>query len=217
MVATVVGDDTETEGELPSESSSDETRTGALTAVSLLCWFVLIAATGIWGRRLLDDGVRLGIGAAPLAGRFGWRVSAEALFPIAFAGAVILVGPRVTACLSWKPLVVVGSVLAALWAVALSRIDGPSALVAPFHSAAYFQTARGIHDPLHFLSHFVQRIHSYNSHTRGHPPGMELLLWATARIGLAGVDWSAALAVAGGAGVCGCAEDLGSFRSPRSR
>jgi hypothetical protein len=198
MVATVV-ESTETEGELPSESSSGETRTGALTSVSLMCWFGLIAATGIWGRKLLDDGTRLGIGAAPLAGRFGWRVSADALFPIVFASAVILVGPLITARLSWGPLVAVGSALAGMWAVALSRIDGASALVTPFHAAAYFQTARGIHDPLHFLSHFVQRIHSYNSHARGHPPGMEILLWATARIGLAGVDWSAALAVAGGA------------------
>ena len=179
MVATVIADDAESKAEPPSVSSSDATRSGALMAASLMCWLGLIAVTGIWGRRLLDAGVRLGIGAAPLAGRFGWRVSTDALFPIVFATGVIIAGPLVAARLSWKPLVAIGSVLAGLWAVALSRIDGASALIAPFHSASYFQTARGIHDPLHFLSHFVQRIHSYNSHARGHPPGMEVLLWAT--------------------------------------
>jgi methylthioxylose transferase len=71
--------------------------------------------------------------------------------------------------------------------------------VSPFRSPAYLQTATQIHDPRVFLSQFVQRIHSYNSHARGHPPGMELLLWATARVGLSGLGWSAALALGGGA------------------
>ena len=83
--------------------------------------------------------------------------------------------------------------------MALSRIDGSRAISSPFYSPAYLQTAKTIHDPHVFLSQFVRRIHSYNSHARGHPPGMELLLWATAHLGLQGIGWVTVLALAGGA------------------
>jgi len=170
--------------------------------VPLGLWLGLIAVAVVWGRYLLDTGAGLGIGAAPLAGRFGWRVSSDALTPIAFAVAVIIGAPILAARLAWRRVLAAGAALSLLWAFALSRIDGGHALVTPFRSPAYLQTAQTIHDPGRFLAQFVDRIHSYNSHARGHPPGMELLFWATAHLGLSGVGWNAALALVGGAAAC---------------
>src|SRR5207244_2684327 len=50
-----------------------------------------------------------------------------------------------------------------------------------------------------FLSHFVERIGTYHQHARAHPPGMLLLLWVMAHVGLRGPGWEAALDIAGGA------------------
>ena len=190
----------------PAPGSSSRPADGAerpardvVSAVSLACWLALIAVTVVWGRHLLDRGVRLAIGAAPLSGRFGWRVSADALVPVTVGVAVVIVVPWIAARMAWVRLLVLGGVLSVAWAAALSRVDGSRALFSPFYSPAYLQTAQTIHNPQVFLSQFVQRIHSYNSHARGHPPGMELLLWATARVGLAGVGWNTVLAMAGGA------------------
>src|SRR6185437_7026508 len=85
------------------------------------------------------------------------------------------------------------------WAYALSRIDGAHGFTTPFRRPAYAQVARQIHDPQAFLSQFVAHIHSYDSHVRGHPPGMVILLWAAGRVGLAGIGWNAFLALFGGA------------------
>ena len=192
MVFTDVNDDADVQetGSLPVSVLERRRPSAVVTLVSFGCWLTLIAVAVVWGRHLLDSGVRLAIGAAPLSGRFGWRISADALVPVVFAAAVIVVGPLVAARVSWARVVLVGCALSVLWAVALSRIDGSRALFSPFYSPAYLQTAQTIRDPHLFLSQFVQRIHSYNSHARGHPPGMELLLWATARVGLTGVGWS---------------------------
>ncbi len=200
MVTTVVNDARTAEGASPqpAEGTGRRPRAGA-AAVSLSCWLALIAIAVVWGRHLLDRGVRIAIGAAPLSGRFGWRVSADALIPVAFAATVVIVLPWIAARVAWVQLVVLGGVLSVAWAAALSRIDGSRALFSPFYSPAYLQTAQTIHNPFVFLSQFVQRIHSYNSHARGHPPGMELLLWMTARVGLSGVGWSTFLAMCGGA------------------
>ena len=201
MVFTVVNDgaDIRETTSLPVPEPERRHQSTVATLVSFGCWLALIAVAVVWGRHLLDRGVPLAIGAAPLSGRFGWRVSADALVPVVFAAAVVAVAPLIAARVAWARVVLVGCALSVLWAVALSRIDGNRALFSPFFSPAYLQTAQTIRDPHLFLSQFVQRIHSYNSHTRGHPPGMELFLWATARLGLTGVGWTTFLALAGGA------------------
>ena len=198
MAATIVDEGTRIEGGSASLSTSPKTGPALSILVPLVCWFGLVAVTAVWGRHLLNAGVRLGIGAPPLFGRFEWRISAAAWIPIAFAATVIAVGPRIAARLSWFRLVVVGAGLSAAWSRALVFIDH-RALFSATDPSDYLKTARLIHDPHVFLAEFVQRIHSFNTHTRGHPPGMEILLWAFAHLGLGGVGWSTVLSLAGGA------------------
>ena len=165
-------------------------------------WIALIAVTVVWGRHLLDRGVRLAIGAAPLVGSV--RVAnlrPMRSIPIAFAVAVVVVGPWIAARVPWSRLVLAGCAVSR----AVGRVHCPAStaavpLFSPFFSPDYLQTAKMIHDPHVFLSQFVQRIHSYNSHARGHPPGMELLLVGRRRASA----WKAlagrpVLALAGGA------------------
>ena len=199
MIAPSVVDDTPDEHDPPAVGIAGPPRHVAATVLALGIWVFLVAATVVWGRHLLDSGVRLGIGAAPLAGTFGRRVSRDALIPVAFGAASVAFGPSLASRCSWRPLLALGAAAAGLWAIALSRIDGARAFAAPFHKTGYLQAASRIDDPHLFLSHFVERIHSYSTHVRGHPPGMEIFLWATARIGLEGVGWNVFLAVAGGA------------------
>jgi methylthioxylose transferase len=196
MTVTVAADDVAIQNASPG-SVPQSARVAML--LPLCCWLALIAVTAVWGRYLSGEGVGLGIGAAPLAGRFGWRVSGDALIPVAFGAGVVWFGPRVAAQLAWPRLLAAVSAVSAGWALALSRIDGPGAFTSPFRAPAYLQVANQISDPHAFLSEFVQRIHSYNSHVRGHPPGMTVLLWATGRIGLSSVEWTAVLALVGGA------------------
>ncbi len=177
----------------------------ANSVVALLGWVLLVAVAVLWGRRLLRDGVGLAISAPPLAGRYGWRVTSAAIAPAAVALAFIAVGPRVAMRCRWRSLVAVAAVASATWAIALSRIDGASGFLTPFHSDSYRKTVRTIHDPHVFLEQFVERIHSYESHTRGHPPGLPLLLWALERIGPPGIGWFVVLALVGGAAAAAAA------------
>jgi hypothetical protein len=63
----------------------------------------------------------------------------------------------------------------------------------------YLQTAQGIGSLHTFLSHFVGQIAGYPQNTKGHPPGMVVIEWLLAKIGLTSAGWNAALVVAGGA------------------
>ena len=199
MAGSVVDCDTHSEVKTHMSSPSALHRDTAASFISLGGWVVLVASTVVWGRHLVDDHVAIVLRAAPLAGRYEWRITQAALVPVVFAAFVVFAGPWIMARIAWWRAVVLGSVLSGLWAVALSRVDDPRGFTSRFRAQGYLQTAEAIHDPHAFLSQFVERIGSYNVHTRGHPPGMEIFLWASARLGLSGIGWNAMLAVAGGA------------------
>src|SRR2546425_798227 len=115
MAVTVVNDDVGIED--ASQSAPRPQRPSATPVLLPLGgWLALIAATVVWGRHLLDQGVGLGIGAAPLAGRFEWRISIDAFIPVAFGAGVVCAGPWIAARIAWPRLLVVASVLSGLWA-----------------------------------------------------------------------------------------------------
>ncbi len=206
-------------GAAVDDPASGRTRHDRGDAIALALWVLLVAGAVVWGRRLLDDGVGLAISAPPLAGRYGRRISDAAVVPVAVAGAVVVFGPRVASRCSWRGLLALVMAASAAWAIALSRVDGARGFMASFHSNAYRSTVPTIHDPFAFLAQFVDRIHSYETHTRGHPPGMPLLLWALARIGLGAPEWFALLAIVGaaaaGAAALVAARELGGERVAR--
>ncbi len=88
---------------------------------------------------------------------------------------------------------------AIVWAIALGLNDGWRGLTDPLLRNQYIRTVPKVGNPFTFLSTFTERLPSYNIHTKGHPPGMVLVLWSLDRMGLGGLGANLALVLAGGA------------------
>jgi methylthioxylose transferase len=87
----------------------------------------------------------------------------------------------------------------AAWALALLWADGPSGLVGITGPYDYLAAVPLIDEigPARFLSTHTESLAGYPIHVQGHPPGMPLVLWALATVGLTGPAAMIALAVAG--------------------
>ncbi len=86
----------------------------------------------------------------------------------------------------WRPLLWVSSVVAAGWAIALAASDGfdriGSTLTTRFE---YLSGIDAVGDsPVGYLRHFVDNLHSYPIHVKGHAPLAPLVFWALGRVGL---------------------------------
>ncbi len=165
---------------------------------------LLLFLVNRWGTHLLERGADLRILAPPLVGRYRWTIDA----PIHAAASLIVVvgvlivrfGPRVSAAIRWRRLLVLSALTTALWAVALAAIDGSAALARPMSLPGHsLLDVASITDPFDFLRSFTDRIDLYGTHTRSHPPGFVLLLWGIDRIGLGGQGWAATLVIVAGA------------------
>ncbi len=141
---------------------------------ALAVWAALIVVAHLWGRHLLDSGLRLKLGpeegAPPIVGdidlRLGLRILPVAV--VAVAGTVY--GPRLAARLSWRRLLVVSAVAWAVWALALAFTE-PGEWKAPLlNTGEYLHDVGRVGNPFTFLSHFTDRIADYDIHTEGHPP-----------------------------------------------
>lgn len=170
---------------------------------------VLLAVAGLvlvanrWGQALLDDGVGLRILAPPLIGQLRWGPPGgllPVLVPIVVGACLVRRLPRLAEPARWSHLLVLSALAAATWAVALALVDGTSGLTRPMGLPGHYLLDVGqVGSPGDFLRHFTDRIDAYGTHVRSHPPGLVLVLWAMAQVGLGGTGWAAALVIAGGA------------------
>lgn len=171
-------------------------------AAGLLAWAVVVAASHLWGRAIVESRPATRIFVPPLVARFDPSPLLGALLPLAVAALVVAFGPRLASALGWRALLAAGFVAAALWAVSLALTDGVDGLTRPLEFPNdYRQDIDLVAAPREFLSHFTMRIDRYNQHVRAHPPGMVLLLWSMDGLGLRGAGWEAALILLGGASV----------------
>jgi hypothetical protein len=156
-----------------------------------------VAAAVAWGT-LRVDGVRVGLRAAPFAGRWEWHGSLRLLPAVAIATAAVAQGPRVAARLRWRWVPLATGVGAAVWATALAVGDGWSRLTEPLTSRHEYEPLAGrIQDLPGFLQTYVDRLSDHPIHVQGHPPGPLVVAWLLDRVGLGGAGWLAALAIAG--------------------
>ena len=174
-----------------------------LTGAVLAGWCGLIVIAHLWGRQLIDAGVRLqlgpGSGAPPIVGAVDVRLGHRVLPALVLAAAGVAWGPMLAAHLSWRRLLGAAALGATGFAVALAVID-PEGLTRPLLGRGeYLHDVGRVGSPLGFLTGFTDRLPTYHTHTQGHPPGMVLLLWALDRAGLGGAGAAAALVIAGGA------------------
>ena len=169
------------------------------TLIALGAWIALILVAAKWGDHVVTVGDRLRINAPPLTGAYRTRAGTVLLVPIAVAAIIAWYGPRLSRTLRWELLVGVAMAGAIVWAIALGLNDGWRGLTDPLLRNQYIRTVPKVGNPFTFLSTFTERLPSYNIHTKGHPPGMVLVLWSLDRMGLGGLGANLALVLAGGA------------------
>jgi methylthioxylose transferase len=187
---------------VPPDDSAAPARTRrdvGRTVIAVGAWVTLIVIAAKWGDHVIAVGDRLRINAPPLAGDYRTRAGEILLVPIAVAALVAWNAPRLSRVLRWDALIGVAMASAIVWAIALGLNDGWRGLTDPLVRLQYIRTVPRVGNPFTFLSTFTDRLPGYNIHTQGHPPGMVLVLWALARVGLSGVGANLALVLAGGA------------------
>ena len=194
MTATTVGT---REAPRSDRERSSGILTGPLLALVVATVSVVVAFA--WGDALLTAGTRLQLRFPPFDGVQEWHGRTATLPAVAVAAFVVVAFVPSAERMSWRALLAATAGLGVAWAVALARIEGPGALTMPLLHGQYLTTVPRVGAPLAFLSHFTDRITTYNIHTQGHPPGMVMLQWALDRLGFAGVRWNAALVISGGA------------------
>ena len=167
--------------------------------IAVVAWVALIVVTAKWGDHVIAVGDRLRINAPPLAGDYRTRDGQILLVPVMVAAFIAWFGPPFSRVLRWELLLGVAMASAIVWAIALGLNDGWRGLTDPLVRLQYIRTVPKVGNPFTFLSTFTDRLPGYNIHTKGHPPGMVLVLWTLDRIGLGGVGANLALVLAGGA------------------
>ena len=148
---------------------------------------VVAAAFGVvlwWGRRLAGDGVEIFLEAPPFVGQ--WRVLWTPALWWAVALAALLVAWWVPAVerLRWGWVLAGSWLWALLWPAVLQWSEGWDSLYEVLgNRRAYLPTAQAIDSPTDFLSTFVERLPSYPTHVKGHPPGATLAHWFVDLVG----------------------------------
>jgi hypothetical protein len=182
----------------PAQTSVGISRRPAV--LGALVWTALILVAALWGRSLNATGHRLYVDAPPLTARIDPVASAWAIPAVVLALATVALGPWVATRLRWRLVLLVAAGVAAAWAGSLALARGPQELIRPLLAHTDYLTAvETVSSPGNFLAGFTDRIGTYPAHVRAHPPGMVVVLWGLARLGLSSPGWAAALLIAGGA------------------
>jgi methylthioxylose transferase len=158
-------------------------------------WVVLVLVARHWARELQAAGNVIRLKAAPLVGtetpRWTWRVAA----PVLVGGGLAVAMPVWAARLPWRRLLVVATLAALAFAVALAVTDGWHGLTRglEWRTDEYIWDVDKVGSPGGFLRDYVADIEQYVTHVRAHPPLTVLLLWGMDRVGLGGFGWNAVL------------------------
>lgn len=168
-------------------------------AAIVCAWIALVVGAHMWGRALLSSGQELKLLAPPLFGRVGVRF--EPALPAAVIVAAIAVAglPIVCRRARWRTVLVVVTLVAAAWGVALALNSAPGALTRPLTGRHdYLPFVEAVGSPGRYLAGFTDRIANYPIHVQGHPPGVVLLFHGLGRIGLGSSAVIAAVVIAAG-------------------
>jgi methylthioxylose transferase len=171
-----------------------------LAAILVVNWAVR------WGRRVQRD-ARVKLGAAPFVGAWHWRVRWAVVPAIALALAVVCFGPKLTARLRPRALVLATGAAAALFTLLLAAADGFDRLLDPVvHPTEYWANLATLPPAGTMLRRFssIPFLLGYSVHLKGHPPGFVLVLKALAAVGL-GRPWTVGALSYLGAGVAAAA------------
>lgn len=170
---------------------------------------VLVAASALLGRWLLDRGVPIHAPAPPLFARWLPHVGPGTVPAVLVAVLVAVWGPRLAARLAWRPLLAASSLTALAWTLSLALVDGwQRGIVGRLSTGTeYLREVPGVTDVPTMLATFSDRIvhsqpDSWVTHVAGHPPGALLVFVGLDRAGLSGGAPAALLCVLVGASAC---------------
>ncbi len=184
-----------TAAEAPTAALRAERRGLDPTRAALGLWIALVAGCAAWGAGLILSGHHLVMNAPPLLGYVDPLLSPRLLIPIAVAVASVRFAPALAMRLGWLRLLAASMGGIVVWATALALVEGTAGISAPLTSPhEYLAVVGQISSPGDFLTHFTERIGGYATHIRGHPPGMALIVWGLAGIGLGG-PWPASVLI----------------------
>lgn len=190
--------------DLPSASPArgpGPRRRPVVVAAALAASGALIVAGHLLVADLNSRGLELLVNAPPVAGRFeltapGTRI----LLAVGAIGFVVALGPCAARRLGWGALLTWVAVCCWAWAASLALLDPEMGLTGPIlRDSEYLHDVPLVGSPGDFLNGFVDRIDVYETHIRGHPPGMILGLWGLEQIGLGGAIPAALAMITGGA------------------
>jgi len=125
--------------------------------------------------------------------------------PVVVGLVVVLFGPALASRLPWRALVPGAALVAAGWALVLAWTSGDDRLTEPLASVyEYPHDVPRVGSIGAYLSGFVDSVPAlspdpWTTHVAGHPPGALLAFVLLDRLGLPGLEWAAAMCVAGGA------------------
>lgn len=171
----------------------------------------MIAGVAIWGTTLVRAHPEMHLNAPPLFGRVSPHLSWRAAPAVVLGLAAIACAPRAADRLPWKSLLVVAVTAAAGWALALSFAGGESSWYGPLLGPHdYLMGVARIESLPEWLGTFTDGLVSESVHVQGHPPGMAVVLYGLAQLGLGGGPWAAAVVI--GAGASGAAAVLIALR-----
>jgi methylthioxylose transferase len=163
-------------------------------SAAVVVWAAVVVGALVAGRAVVAAGV--GLGAAPLVGRWDVHVAPGLLVATVIGVAVVAAGPILAARLTWRwvPLSVAFGSIA--WSVALASSDGWDRLTTPLTTRYEYEPfAATIESAAEFVRGFVEAVPSLPTHVKAHPPAATLVPWLLDRIGLGGAGWFAAVVI----------------------
>ena len=113
-----------------------------------------------------------------------WWIAWSGAVAIALVPLAVVFAPRVATKAGWRWVLGAAFASAATWAVVLALTEGAGGLFrSPSGTSDYLASVPLIQDPTTFLATFVERIDSFTTHVRAHPPAMALVAWTLDRLG----------------------------------
>ena len=166
----------------------------ALTGFIVAIVGALIAYGFVEGNRFSRRDPRIRLGAGPLVGGYDLRIGAPTLLVVGVAALVMVAGPALATRLRWRALVAVTSVATSAFTVALLVNDSRRVVLEPVvNKNEYWQALHKLPTVGTFVRTFITRIDTYSVHTRGHPPGFDVMLLGLRSVGLTNPWFTAAL------------------------
>lgn len=161
-------------------------------AAVLTAWALFLLLVWLLGQyKEASTEEHLALGAMPLFGRWETHVGAHLLVPAATGALIIALLPAIAARWRWRWTALATATAAVAFSIALAYAHSHPGTWEDMHrnygQAIHFVDDAGGIGP--FLASYVdlQLAGDFPIHLQSHPPGLVLLLWTAAQIGLAGL------------------------------